>query len=135
MLAATARSTAVIMVICGAVMAVAHYITVAQVPAQLSRLLLSISGNVVVLMILINLLLLLIGCVMDLAPAIFRMTPILLPIIERVGLDPVYFGVVMCVDPCIGLVTPPVGTVLYVACGLAKISLSDLIKPLLPFLA
>lgn len=135
MLAATARSTAVIMMICGSAMAVAYYITVAQVPAQLSRLLLSISNNVVVIMILINILLLLIGCVMDLAPAIFLMTPILLPIIESFGLDPVYFGVVMCVNLCIGLVTPPVGTVLYVACGLAKISLSDLIKPLLPFLA
>jgi len=132
-LAATARSSGVIMMVCGSAMAVAYYITLAQVPRQLSMILLSISDNVIIIMLLINLLLLLIGCVMDLAPAIFLMTPILLPIIEGFGLDPVYFGVVMCINLCIGLVTPPVGTVLYVVCGLSKVSIFDLIKPLIPF--
>ena len=135
MLASTARSTAVIMMVCGAAMSVAYYITLAQVPKQLSNLLLSISDNVVVIMLLINLLLLIIGCVMDLAPAIFLMTPILLPIIQSFGLDPIYFGVVMCINLCIGLVTPPVGTVLYVVCGLSKVSIFDLIKPLIPFIS
>jgi TRAP-type C4-dicarboxylate transport system permease large subunit len=72
---------------------------------------------------------------MDLAPAIFLMTPILLPIISNFGLDPVYFGVVMCINLCIGLVTPPVGTVLFVICGLSKISVTDIIKPLIPFIS
>ena len=135
MLASTARSTAVIMMVCGAAMSVAYYITLAQVPKQLSELLLSISDNVLVIMLLINLLLLIIGCVMDLAPAVFLMTPILLPIIQSFGLDPIYFGVVMCINLCIGLVTPPVGTVLYVVCGLSKVSIFDLIKPLIPFIS
>ena len=135
MLASTARSTAVIMMVCGAAMSVAYYITLAQVPKQLSNLLLSISDNVLVIMLLINLLLLIIGCVMDLAPAVFLMTPILLPIIQSFGLDPIYFGVVMCINLCIGLVTPPVGTVLYVVCGLSKVSIFDIIKPLIPFIS
>lgn len=135
LLASTARSTGVIMMVCGSAMAVAYYITLAQVPRQLSNLLLSISDNIIIIMLLINLLLLLIGCVMDLAPAIFLMTPILLPIVEGFGLDPVYFGVVMCINLCIGLVTPPVGTVLYVVCGLSKVSIFDLIKPLIPFIS
>lgn len=134
-LASTARSTGVIMMVCGSAMSVAYYITLAQVPRQLSNLLLSISDNIIVIMLLINLLLLIIGCVMDLAPAIFLMTPILLPIVEGFGLDPVYFGVVMCINLCIGLVTPPVGTVLYVVCGLSKVSIFDLIKPLIPFIS
>lgn len=135
MLASTARSTAVIMMVCGAAMSVAYYITLAQVPKQLSNLLLSISDNVLVIMLLINLLLLIIGCVMDLAPAVFLMTPILMPIIQSFGLDPIYFGVVMCINLCIGLVTPPVGTVLYVVCGLSKVSIFDIIKPLIPFIS
>lgn len=134
-LAATARSTGVIMMVCGAAMSVAYYITLAQVPKQLSSLLLSISDHIIVIMLLINLLLLIIGCVMDLAPAVFLMTPILLPIVEGFGLDPVYFGVVMCINLCIGLVTPPVGTVLYVVCGLSKVSIFDLIRPLIPFIS
>ncbi|WHH57682.1 TRAP transporter large permease [Petroclostridium sp. X23] len=133
-LVATARSTSIIMLVCGAAMSVAYYITTAHVPSQLSKLLLSVSDNIYVTMFLINILLLLIGCVMDLAPAIFLMTPILLPIIQSYSLDPVYFGVIMCVNLCIGLVTPPVGTVLYVVCGLSKISIFELTKPLLPFI-
>ena len=60
---------------------------------------------------------------------------VLLPVAESYGLDPVYFGVVMCVNLCIGLITPPVGTVLYVGCGLSKISMGEIVKPLLPFIA
>jgi len=82
----------------------------------------------------INVLLLIVGCVMDLTPALLILAPMLLPVAESYGLDPVYFGVVMCVNLCIGLITPPVGTVLYVGCGLSKISMGQITKPLLPFI-
>jgi len=129
-----AKSTAIVMLVCGAAMSAAYYITTAQVPKMLADALLSVSDNVIVIMFLINILLLIIGCVMDLTPAILIMTPILLPIASIFGLDPVYFGVIICVNLCIGLVTPPVGTVLYVGCGLSKISIFELVGPLLPFL-
>jgi tripartite ATP-independent transporter DctM subunit len=130
----TARSTAVVLLVCGCAMAAGYYITTAQVPKMLADSMLAISDNPNVIMLIVNILLLLVGCVMDLSPAILLMTPILLPIVTSFGFDPVYFGVVVCVNLCISLVTPPVGTVLYVGCGLSKISMFDLAKPLLPFL-
>jgi TRAP-type C4-dicarboxylate transport system permease large subunit len=78
--------------------------------------------------------LLLIGLVMDLTPAILIFTPVLLPLVKMAGIDPVYFGIVMVINLCIGLITPPVGTVLYVGCGISKISLADLTKGIWPFL-
>ncbi len=85
-------------------------------------------------MLLVNVLLLLVGCVMDLTPALLILAPILAPIAQKFGLDPVYFGVVFCINLCIGLITPPVGSVLYVACGLSKVSIFNLTRPLLPFI-
>jgi TRAP-type transport system large permease protein len=131
----SAKGTAVVMLVCGTAMAAAYYITTAQVPQMLYDALLSLSNNVYVVLLLVNILLLLIGCVMDLAPAILIMAPILQPIVKMFNLDPVYFGVMMCVNLCIGLVTPPVGTVLFVGCGLSKISMFRIVKPMLPFLA
>jgi len=132
----SAKGTATVMFVCGAAMAAGYLITTAQIPLLLSNAILSIAGNnVILVMLLINILLLLVGCVMDLTPAILILTPILLPIAENFGLDPIYFGVVMCVNLCIGLITPPVGTVLYVGCGLSKLSIFQLTKPILPFIA
>jgi TRAP-type C4-dicarboxylate transport system permease large subunit len=82
-----------------------------------------------------NLLLFLIGFVMDLTPAILILAPILTPVMAQIGIDPVYFGVIMCINLGIGLVTPPVGTVLYVAAGVANIKMEALVRSLLPFLA
>lgn len=132
----SAKSTAVVMLVCGSAMAAGYLITTAQIPVLLSNTLLAIAGNnVLLVMLLINILLLLVGCVMDLTPAILILVPILLPIAESFGLDPVYFGVVVCVNLCIGLITPPVGSVLYVGCGLSKIKIFDLTRPILPFIA
>ena len=83
-------------------------------------------------MLVVNVLLLIIGCVMDLTPALLIMGPILLPAAVKFGLDPVYFGVVVVVNLCIGLITPPVGNVLYVGCGISKVSLSDLARAIVP---
>jgi tripartite ATP-independent transporter DctM subunit len=130
-----AKSTAVVMLVCGAATAVGYLITTAQIPQLLSDALLSISDNILVIMFLINVLLLLVGCVMDLTPALLILGPILLPIATGFGLDPIYFGVVMVCNLCIGIITPPVGTVLYVGCGLSKLSMGELVRPVLGFIA
>jgi tripartite ATP-independent transporter DctM subunit len=129
------KSTAVIMVVVGGATTAAYLITTAHIPELLSNTLMAITHNVYILLFLINVLLLLVGCVMDMGPAILILAPILVPIIKGLGLDPIYFGVVMTVNLCIGLLTPPVGNVLYVGISLAKINMAELTKNLLPFLA
>lgn len=126
----TVKSTAVVMLVCGAATVAAYFITIAQIPEILANALLAVSDNAIVLMLMINLLLLVVGCVMDITPALFILTPILLPIILDYGLDPVYFGVVMVMNLCIGLLTPPVGTVLYVGCSMSKLSMAQMTKPI-----
>ncbi len=129
------KGTAIVLLVCGAATAAGYMITTAQVPLMLLRTLNELAGgNVLLAMFWINVLLLIVGCVMDLTPALLILAPMLLPVAESYGLDPVYFGVVMCVNLCIGLITPPVGTVLYVGCGLSKISMGQITKPLLPFI-
>ena len=129
------KGTAIVLLVCGAATAAGYMITTAQVPEMLMRTLGHLAGgNVLLAMFWINILLLIVGCVMDLTPALLILAPMLLPVAESYGLDPVYFGVVMCVNLCIGLITPPVGTVLYVGCGLSKISMGQITKPLLPFI-
>jgi len=85
-------------------------------------------------MLVINILLLLVGCVLDLTPAILIMGPMLMPIINKFGIDPVYFGVVMVVNLCIGLITPPVGNVLYVGCSISKLTVLQLSRAVLPYI-
>jgi len=126
----TVKSTAVVMLVCGAATVAAYFITIAQIPELLAQALLAVSDNAIVLMLLINLLLLVVGCVMDITPALFILTPILLPIVLDFGLDPVYFGVVMVMNLCVGLITPPVGTVLYVGCSMTKLSMAQLTRPI-----
>jgi tripartite ATP-independent transporter DctM subunit len=129
------KATAVVLLVCGAATAAGYMITTAQVPELLLKTLNSLSGgNVILAMFWINILLLIVGCVMDLTPALLILGPMLLPVAEGYGLDPVYFGVVMVVNLCIGLITPPVGNVLFVGCGLSKISMGEVVKPMLPFI-
>lgn len=132
----TARATSVVMLVCGAATAAAYMITIAQIPKLLSDTLLVFAGDSpILLMLYINILLLLIGCVMDLTPALLIMGPILMPIILQFNLSPVYFGVVMIVNLCIGLITPPVGNILYVGCGISKLSIARLSKAIAPNIA
>ena len=129
------KATAVVLLVCGAATAAGYMITTAQVPELLLKTLDKLAGgNVIMAMFWINILLLIVGCVMDLTPALLILGPMLLPVAEGYGLDPVYFGVVMVVNLCIGLITPPVGNVLFVGCGLSKISMGEVVKPLLPFI-
>jgi TRAP-type transport system large permease protein len=129
----TCRGTAVVLLVCGAAMAAAYFITTAQIPEMLGALLLKLSGsNWVLFMLWVNILLLIVGCVMDLTPALLILGPMLLPNAVKYGLDPVYFGVVMVVNLCIGLITPPVGNILFVACGISKIPMGLMARAIWP---
>lgn len=104
-----------------------------QVPAMITNALLGISHNKIVLLLLLNVLLLALGCIMDMAPLIMITTPILLPVIQAIGMDTIQFGVMMVLNLAIGLCTPPVGAVLFVGCSIGKISIEKVTKSLLPF--
>jgi tripartite ATP-independent transporter DctM subunit len=127
-----ARSSSVVMLVVAAATAAAYVITIAQIPQLLGNLIASATSNKYVILFVINLLILATGCVMDVSPAIMILGPILLPIITKMGIDPVYFGVIMVYGLCIGLLTPPVGNVLYVGCGLSKIDFVVLVKYVMP---
>lgn len=106
-----------------------------KVPALLTNVLLSITDNRIILLLLINLMLLCLGCIMDMAPIIFIVTPILLPVVTALGMDPVHFGVMMIFNLAIGLCTPPVGSALFVGCAVGKSSIERVTKELLPMYA
>ncbi|MBM7556862.1 TRAP transporter large permease [Halanaerobacter jeridensis] len=130
----TAKVTATVLFLCGMAMVTAWLLTTARVPYQLANLITSIANNQIAIMLMINVLLLTVGCVMDLTPALLILAPILLPVVKQLGISPIYFGVIMCINLGIGLITPPVGTVLYVACGVADVKMEELVKSILPFL-
>jgi len=129
-----AKSTAVIMLVVGAAQVAAFIIVAARIPVLLTNALMSVTSNPYGIMALITLLILAVGCVMDGGPAVLILGPILLPIVKGIGLSPVYFGVVMTVNLAIGLLTPPVGNVLYVGMRMGNIDMSTLVKNLGPFI-
>jgi C4-dicarboxylate transporter DctM subunit len=103
------------------------------VPAMLANLILSITANKIIIMLMINLLLLFVGTWLDLSPAVIIFTPILLPVVTALGIDPVHFGIIMIMNLAIGLFTPPVGVCLFVSCGIAGISITDSIRAFIPY--
>ena len=103
-----------------------------NIPQEISNTLLSISDNPIVILIIINLILLFVGVFMDMTPAVLIFTPIFLPIVTELGMDPIHFGIIMIMNLCIGLCTPPVGSVLFVGCSVADLKIQQVIKPLLP---
>jgi tripartite ATP-independent transporter DctM subunit len=107
--------------------------TLMQVPAKVTMLLLSLSDNKYVLLVLINVMLLILGTFMDMAPLILICTPILLPVVKAIGVDPVHFGIIMMLNLGIGLVTPPVGTTLFVGCAIGKVPIEQAARTLWPF--
>ncbi|MDN4524234.1 TRAP transporter large permease [Fictibacillus fluitans] len=133
-LVAAAKTTSVVMFVAAAAMVSAWLITVANVPTEIANMLSGVIEHPLMLLLLINLLLLAVGLVMDLTPAILIFTPVLLPVVKMAGIDPVYFGIIMVINLCIGLITPPVGTVLYVGCGISKIDILQITRGILPFL-
>jgi tripartite ATP-independent transporter DctM subunit len=104
-----------------------------KVPQLITNFLIGFSDNKYVILILVNVILLVLGMIMDMAPLILITTPILLPVVTRVGVDPIQFGVLMMLNLGIGLVTPPVGSTLFVGCSIANISIEKIAKSLKPF--
>ncbi|WP_394922646.1 TRAP transporter large permease [uncultured Robinsoniella sp.] len=129
----TGVMTAVVMLIIGASSILSFVLSFTGLPQAISNLLLGISDNKIVILLIINLILLIVGTFMDMAPALLIFTPIFLPIATNLGMDPIQFGVMIVMNLSIGTVTPPVGSVLFVGCSVAKLQVEDVMKKLLPF--
>ena len=130
----SAKTTAVVMFLICTSMAMSWLFSFEGIPALISNFLLEQFSNKIVIFLVINLVLLFIGTFMDMTPAVLIFTPIFLPVVTALGMHPVHFGIVLVLNLCIGLCTPPVGTILFVGSGIANISVSQVVKPLLPFL-
>ncbi len=132
---AAAKTTAVVMFLVAAAMVSAWLITVANLPQQVIALLEPLLGNPTLLMFAIMILCMIVGTAMDMTPTILILTPVLMPLVKAAGIDPVYFGVLFIINNSIGLVTPPVGTVLNVVAGVGRMRMDDVTRGVLPFMA
>lgn len=132
----SSSTSAIVLLLVGTSMSMSWIMSYENIPQNISESLLSISDNKWIILLLINMILLFIGIFMDMTPAVLIFTPIFLPIVTKLGMDPVHFGIIMVLNLCIGLCTPPVGSVLFVGVGIANTTIQKVIKPLLPlFLA
>jgi tripartite ATP-independent transporter DctM subunit len=129
----TVKTVSIVMILIGFASAFGYIMALMQLPAKLTALLLSISEQKIALLLMINVMLLALGTLMDMAPLILICTPILLPVVTKFGVDPVHFGMIMMVNLGMGLITPPVGSVLFVGSAVAKISIERVTRALLPF--
>ncbi|WP_375323912.1 TRAP transporter large permease [Flagellimonas sp. GZD32] len=125
-------TTAIVMLLIAASMSMSWALSFEHIPQEISSGLLSMTDNKIALLLIINIILLMVGIFMDITPAVLIFTPIFLPIVTKLGIDPVHFGIIMILNLCIGLCTPPVGSVLFVGVGVAKTSIEKVVKPLLP---
>ena len=125
--------TSVVMLLIATSMAMSWIMSIQNIPQQVSAALLGLSDNRYVIFLMINVLLLFVGTFMDMTPAVLIFTPIFLPVVVRLGMDPVHFGLMLIANLCIGLCTPPVGTCLFVGCGVGETTITKLTKHLLPF--
>lgn len=129
------KTLAIVMTLLATAKAFAYMMTELRIPAAIASTLLSVTSNKYVLLLIVNVLLLALGCFMDMAPLITIMTPILLPVVQSVGVDPVHFGVVMIFNLAVGLCTPPVGSALFVGCAIGKTPIERTAKNMLPLYA
>ncbi|PZD96129.1 hypothetical protein DNH61_09465 [Paenibacillus sambharensis] len=129
----TFRTVAMVLFLIAASNAFAWILTYLKIPVMLTDLLLGISDNPVIILLILNVLLLILGAPLDMAPLILIMTPILYPVVTALGMDPVHFGIVLILNLGIGLITPPVGTVLFVGCAIGKVSIERGTRALIPF--
>lgn len=134
-IATSCCTTGAVMVILACATAFSKVLTIEQIPVLVTQGLMDITSNKILLLILINVLLLIIGCVMDQTPAILILSPILLPIAKSIGLDPVHFGIIMVANLAIGFITPPLGMALFVAARVSNSKLEVVLKGILPFIA
>ena len=126
-------TTSVVFMLIGTSMAMSWVLAAENVPQSISETLTGISSNPYVILLLINLILLAVGTFMDMTPAVLIFTPIFLPIVREMGINPLHFGIIMIMNLCIGLCTPPVGTCLFLGCGVAETTVTKVIRHIIPF--
>jgi tripartite ATP-independent transporter DctM subunit len=131
---AAAKTSSVVMFLVAAALVSAWLITVANIPRQIVEILRPFIDNPTLLLIMLMLLVMVVGTALDFAPTVLILTPVLMPLVREAGIDPVYFGVLFIINNAIGLLTPPVGTVLNVVCGVGRIPMHDVIRGVMPFL-
>ncbi len=131
----SAVTTSIVLLMIGCSIAMSKAMAFADIPYSISDALLALSDNPLVLLLIINLALLVVGTFMDMTPALLIFTPIFLPVVGDLGMDPVHFGVMMTFNLCIGICTPPVGSALFVGCSVGHVKIGQVIKPMLPFYA
>ena len=129
------KTVAMVMMLIGFSVAFGYMMAIMQIPAKVTQFFLSISENKYVFLMLVNILLLLLGTFMDLAPMLLICTPIFMPVILKLGIDPVHFGMIMILNLGIGLITPPVGPTLFVGCAIGKVTMEEVSVQLWPFYA
>jgi tripartite ATP-independent transporter DctM subunit len=131
---AAGKTSAIVMFLVAAALVSAWLITVANIPTQVVALMEPFIDNKTLLMVMLMLLVVVVGTALDFAPTVLILTPVLMPLVRQAGIDPVYFGVLFIINNAIGLLTPPVGTVLNVVCGVGRVPMHDVIKGVWPFL-
>jgi tripartite ATP-independent transporter DctM subunit len=129
----TLKTVAMVMTLIAMASSFGYVMALMQMPAKITTFFLTVSENKYVILMLINFMLLVLGCLMDMAPLILICTPILLPVVMKLGVDPVHFGMIMLLNLGIGLLTPPVGAVLFVGCAVGKVKLEDVMRGIWPF--
>jgi tripartite ATP-independent transporter DctM subunit len=128
----SAETTAIVMFLIGTSVAMSWLLAYENIPAQMASSLMSLSDNPIAILLLINLLLLAVGIFMDLTPAVLIFTPIFLPVAVALGMSPLHFGIMMIMNLTIGLCTPPVGSILFVSCAVARTSIGKIVRPMIP---
>jgi tripartite ATP-independent transporter DctM subunit len=129
----TLRTVAMVMTLIAMAASVGYIMALMQVPAKVTAAFLTVSHNKYVILMLVNVMLLVLGCLMDMAPSILICTPILLPVMVSFGVDPVHFGMIMMLNLGIGLCHPPVGSILFVGCAVGKVTMEQVMRQIWPF--
>ncbi|MEZ4698342.1 MAG: TRAP transporter large permease subunit [Rhodothermales bacterium] len=129
------KTTAIVMLLIGTSMGLSWVMAYANIPQSVSEALIGLAKSPIVILLVINLILLAVGTFMDMTPAVLIFTPIFLPIVSEIGMDPTHFGIVMVLNLCVGLCTPPVGSVLFIGCSVADVPITSVVRPLLPLFA
>jgi len=128
----SAETTAIVMFLIGTSMAMSWILAYENIPSIVASALVELSDNPIMILLLINFVLLLVGVFMDMTPAVLIFTPIFLPVATELGMSPLHFGIMMVLNLCIGLCTPPVGSILFVGCAIAKTSIGKIVRPMMP---
>ena len=129
----TVKTVSIVMILIGFAASFGYIMTLMQIPLKITAMLTTLSDNRYVILALINIMLLVLGTLMDMAPLILILTPVLLPVAKAIGIDPVHFGMIMMVNLGIGLITPPVGAVLFVGSAVAKLRIEEVVRAMGPF--